>query len=144
MYSGNLVLNWDGFRGNLNSELNLLREDFLDVTLVCDDEQISAHKVILSASSEFFRGILRRNPRESPIIYLKGTKMSHLKLILNFIYTGQVEVAEEDLAEILEAAVDLKVKGLSSHHQKIDESKPNVQTEEYEENIEEPKTTLKQ
>ena len=46
MYSGNLVLNWDGFQGNLNSELNLLREDFLDVTLVCDDEQISAHKVI--------------------------------------------------------------------------------------------------
>ena len=142
MYSGKLVLNWDGFQGNLNSELNLLREDFLDVTIVCDDEQISAHKVILSASSEFFRGILRRNPRESPIIYLKGTKMAHLKLILNFIYTGQIEVAEEDLAEILEAAVDLKIKGLSNSHQKIEESKPNVKASGYEEKVEDRNTTF--
>ena len=124
MESGNLVINWNGFQGNLNSQLDLLRQDFTDVTLVCQDEEISAHKIILSASSEFFRGIFRRNPREYPLIYLKGIKMSHLQSMLNFIYTGEAEVAEKDLSELLEAAFDLKIKGLSDRT--IDkESKPD-------------------
>ena len=114
MELGNFHLNWDGFQENLNTELKCLREDFLDVTLVCDDEQISAHKVILSASSEFFRGILRRNSRDFPLIYLKGVKMTLLKSIMDFIYTGEVEIAENDLTELLEIAFDLKIKGLSN------------------------------
>ena len=114
MELGNFHLNWDGFQENLNTELKCLREDFLDVTLVCDDEQISAHKVILSASSEFFRSILRRNAREFPLIYLKGVKMTLLKSIMDFIYTGEVEIAENDLSELLEIAFELKIKGLSN------------------------------
>ena len=55
-----------------------LREDkdFFDVTLACDDEQLQAHKVILSACSPFFRTVLRRNRHEHPLLYLKGKKPS--------------------------------------------------------------------
>jgi hypothetical protein len=42
--------------------------DFFDVTLACDNEQIQAHKVILSEFSPFFRNILRRNPHHFSII----------------------------------------------------------------------------
>ena len=33
--------------------------DFCDVTLLCEDTQIEAHKVILGACSTFFKNVLR-------------------------------------------------------------------------------------
>ena len=34
-------------------------KEFFDVTIACEDEQLQAHKVILSACSPFFRSVLR-------------------------------------------------------------------------------------
>ena len=49
-------LRWNDFENNISVAFRELREDkdFFDVTLACDDEQIQAHKVILSACSPFF------------------------------------------------------------------------------------------
>ena len=83
------------------------------MTLACDDEQIQAHKVIISACSPFFRAVLRRNPHEHPLLYLKGVKYSDLVSVLNFMYHGEVNVAQEELNSFLAVAEDLKVKGLT-------------------------------
>merc|ERR1711982_167180 len=95
-----------------------LREekDFFDVTLACDDEQIQAHKVILSACSPFFRNVLRRNPHQHPILYLKGISYLDLQSVLNFMYHGEVNVAQEELNTFLAVAEDLKVKGLTQNN----------------------------
>ena len=45
-------------------------DDFMDVTLSCDGEQIRAHKVILSACSLTFRNLLKKNPTQNPVILL--------------------------------------------------------------------------
>ena len=58
-------------------------KEFFDVTIACEDEQLQAHKVILSACSPFFRTVLRRNRHEHPILHLKGknpSKMQSLKV----------------------------------------------------------------
>ena len=56
---------------HLRNQLTKQRDDkdFFDVTLAWDDEQIHAHKVILSACSPFFRNILRRNLHQNPILF---------------------------------------------------------------------------
>merc|ERR1712088_433647 len=99
--------------------LSELREDkdFFDVTLACDDEQIQAHKVILSACSPFFKQILRRNPHANPLLYLKGVKFSDLQSVLNFMYHGEVNVAQEELNSFLAIAEELRVKGLTQNNQ---------------------------
>ena len=85
----------------------------MDVTLVCDDDiQIKAHKNILSVSSNFFRNILRKNPHPHPLIYLKGLKHSDLVDLVEFMYSGKVEIAQANLESFLASAQDLKVKGL--------------------------------
>ena len=45
-------------------------DDFMDVTLSCDGEQIRAHKVILSACSITFKNLLKKNPSQNPVILL--------------------------------------------------------------------------
>ena len=76
-------LRWDQHEENRTSTLRSLwkNEDFLDVTIACDDDQIDAHKVILSAASPFFQNILKRNPQSHPLLYLRGTRKNDILLI---------------------------------------------------------------
>jgi len=117
MGSEKFCLRWNDFENNISSAFRELRDDkdFFDVTLACDDEQIQAHKVILSACSPFFRNVLRRNPHQNPLLYLKGVKYTDLQSVLNFMYHGEVNVAQEELNSFLSVAEDLRVKGLTQN-----------------------------
>lgn len=113
--SEKFCLRWNDFETNISSAFRELREekDFFDVTLACDDSQLQAHKLILSACSPFFRNVLRRNPHQHPLLYLKGVKYNELLAVLNFMYLGEVNVAQEELNSFLSVAEDLRVKGLT-------------------------------
>jgi len=125
MGSEKFCLKWNDFETNISSAFCELRDDkdFFDVTLACDDEQIQAHKVILSACSPFFRNILRRNPHQNPLLYLKGVKFTDLQSVLNFMYHGEVNVAQEELNSFLAVAEDLRVKGLTQNNSKKSKTK---------------------
>lgn len=53
-------MRWDDFSSHFTSEFESLRNDeqFVDVTLCCEDQFIKAHKVILSACSPYFKKVL--------------------------------------------------------------------------------------
>jgi len=111
-------LKWNEFDSNLRTAFKDFREekDFFDVTLVCEEEkQVEAHKIILSACSLLFRKILKQNKHQHPLIYLKDIKYSELLSLLNFMYLGEVNVAQEDLSTFLTAAEELKVNGLAQN-----------------------------
>ena len=73
-------LKWVDFEQNIASAFKEIREenDFFDVTLACEDDQIEAHKVILSACSPFFKGVLKKNPHQHPLLYLKGRAVNKI------------------------------------------------------------------
>ena len=75
-----------------------------DVTLACDDQQVEAHKRILSASSPLFQKIFKHREH----LCLPQRVVS----ILDFIYYGEVNVYQEDLNKFLDLATDLELKGL--------------------------------
>jgi len=111
-------LRWNDFESNISVAFRELREDkdFFDITLACEDEQLSAHKVILSACSPLFRNLLRRNPHQHPLLYLKSVRYTDLQAVLNFMYNGEVNVAQEELNSFLAVAEELQVKGLTQSH----------------------------
>jgi len=117
MSAEKFCLRWNDFEANISTAFRELREDkdFFDVTLACDDDQLQAHKVILSACSPFFRTVLKRNKHEHPLLYLKGVKYIDLVAVLNFMYHGEVNVAQEELNSFLAVAEELKVKGLTQN-----------------------------
>ena len=116
MASEILSLTWNDYSTSVcNSYRDLLKyKDFTNVTLATDDdEQIKSHKIILSSCSKFFRRILLKNPHENPLIYLKGAKMYHLKLLMQFIYLGEVNIENEHVEAFINLAKDLEIQGLS-------------------------------
>ena len=108
------ILNFADHEQKRNSALQILwkNNDFLDVTIACDDDQIDAHKVILSAASPFFRKILKRNPHSHPLLYMRGTSKKQLEALIEFIYSGQTKISEEDLEQFLGLAKSLQIDGL--------------------------------
>jgi len=110
-------LKWNDFQTTVSQSFGLLRKeaDFFDVTLVTDDEvQLSAHKLVLAASSSFFKSILRKSSHSHPLIYLSGVNSANLEFILNYIYQGEVQIFQEQLDSFLDVAQKLKVSGLIS------------------------------
>ena len=108
-------LAWGEFSSNIAETYRDIRKgnELNDVTLVCDDGEISAHKLVLYGGSTFFRSVLTKIKHQHPLLYIKGVKINHLEAIVDFIYNGEVNVAQDDLEILLEIAKDLKVKGLS-------------------------------
>eukprot|EP00092_Neocalanus_flemingeri_P014549 GFUD01015698.1.p1 GENE.GFUD01015698.1~~GFUD01015698.1.p1 ORF type:complete len:323 (+),score=81.10 GFUD01015698.1:258-1226(+) len=123
--SEKFCLRWNDFETNISVAFREIREekDFFDCTLSCGSRQIQAHKLILSACSPFFRSILRQNPHQHPLLYLKGVEFTDLQAVLNFMYHGEVNVAQEELNTFLSVAEDLQVKGLTQNESS--QSKPN-------------------
>jgi len=118
--SGELfLLRWEEFEANISCALQDLRteEDLCDVTLVCEDGEVKAHKVILSACSTFFRRVVARTGSHAhPLLYLRGVTTKELGSILDFMYQGKVSVPQEELPAMLSLASDLQVRGLTDSH----------------------------
>ena len=109
-------LKWNNFQQNIATSYRELREaqDFSDVTLVCEeDQQIKAHRVILSAFSPIFMSILKTNKHSHPLIYMRNIKIKDLIAIVDFMYHGEVNIYQKDLDSFLASAEDLKLTGLS-------------------------------
>ncbi|KAG1676900.1 Protein bric-a-brac 2 [Nymphon striatum] len=114
MTSQQLCVKWNNHQNNMLgifSEL-LVNDHFVDVTIACDGESLKAHRMVLSACSPFFKDLLISNPCPHPIIILNNIDFKDLKILLDFMYKGQVNVRKDKLQNVLKAAEILKVKGL--------------------------------
>ena len=146
-------LKWNDFGSNASRSFGLFRnESYLhDVTLVSEDfKQIPAHKLVLSACSEFFKNILQQTKQSQPLVCLDGINSVDLQNVLDYVYEGEVRIYQENLDRFLDVAQKLKLDGLLGNNEnhesediKEDEtfSKPSSETEETPQ--EEPKTKMR-
>lgn len=67
---------WNSYHTNLQTVFPKLlsTENFVDVTLACENRQIKCHKVVLSACSTYFERLLIQNPCKHPIIFMKDMR----------------------------------------------------------------------
>ncbi|XP_020800451.1 protein bric-a-brac 1 [Drosophila serrata] len=107
-------LRWNNHQTNLVQILHALHEvgSYVDCTLVVDDEQFQAHRVVLAANSPYFQHILRDVPQDHCSIILPGVKGFEIAALLQYMYTGETTVTKSQEPEILRTAKELQVKGL--------------------------------
>ena len=113
--SEKFCLKWNDFNSNASKSFSRLRgEDFLqDVTIVGDDNsQVAAHKLVLSACSEYFKNIFKNNSHSHPLLCLEGVTSKEIKNILDYIYNGEVSIYQEELDRFLAVAQRFKLEGL--------------------------------
>ena len=99
--------------------LNIQRKQghLCDITLITkDDQEFKAHRNILSAASPFFCKLLQSDMKENRegIVRLEEISGSVMEDVLEFIYTGTVEVTEENAEELVVATNYLLVPNLKT------------------------------
>ncbi|XP_049810730.1 longitudinals lacking protein, isoforms H/M/V-like isoform X3 [Schistocerca nitens] len=110
-------LRWNNFHSNLVSGFHALLQEveLVDVTLAAEGQFIQAHKIVLSVCSPYFKQLFQVNPCKHPIVILKDVGHKELIAILQFMYQGEVNVRQEELADFLKTAELLQIKGLTGN-----------------------------
>ncbi|EFN62905.1 Broad-complex core protein isoform 6 [Camponotus floridanus] len=108
-------LRWNNYLKHITCAFDTLRtdEDLVDVTLSCEGKRIRAHKMLLSACSTYFRDLFKENPCQHPVIIFRNVKFDDLAALVDFMYQGEVNVVQEQLASFLTTAELLAVQGLT-------------------------------
>ncbi|XP_049839929.1 uncharacterized protein LOC126284806 isoform X3 [Schistocerca gregaria] len=110
-----VCLRWNSYHSNMQATFPslLTNEQFVDVTLACEGRSIKCHKVILSACSSYFEGLLSENPCQHPIVLMKDLRYWEVQALVDFMYRGEVNVGQDKLPSLLAAAEALQIKGLA-------------------------------
>ncbi|XP_015754758.1 PREDICTED: kelch-like protein 12 isoform X2 [Acropora digitifera] len=87
--------------------------EFIDVRLKVGEDEFAAHRIILAASSDYFHAMFAHGMKESnqEVIELKDENISAaaMKIVMDFIYSGEINVNDENVFEVLTAADHLQV-----------------------------------
>ena len=86
---------------------------FIDVRLKVGEDEFAAHRIVLAANSDYFYAMLARGMKESnqEVIELKDENISAaaMKKLMDFMYSGEINVNDENVFEVLIAADNLQV-----------------------------------
>ena len=129
MSTENLCLKWNDFQERTLTSFKQLRDDkdFTDVTLASEDGcQVAAHKVVLTSSSPLFYNLLKTNKHPHPLIYMRGLKADHLAAMMDFLYSGEAKVLQENLDNFLAFANELQLKDLLGDQKVHDDVKRSL------------------
>ncbi|XP_015178606.1 PREDICTED: zinc finger and BTB domain-containing protein 5 isoform X3 [Polistes dominula] len=108
-------LKWNNHQSTLIQNFDTLLESgtLVDCTLAAEGKYLKAHRVVLSACSPYFEGLLSEHYDKHPVFILKDVKFKELKAMIDYMYKGEVNISQDQLTALLKAAESLQIKGLS-------------------------------
>ncbi|XP_029051835.2 uncharacterized protein LOC114880221 isoform X2 [Osmia bicornis bicornis] len=110
------VLQWAGHARYITEKFSelLARQALVDVTLICEEQKLRVHKLVLASNSTYFEEILQQDLGQEPIIFLKDLNFEILKAMVEFMYCGETTVPYRLLSSLLTATKTFKVKELTN------------------------------
>ncbi|KAL4714816.1 hypothetical protein ACJJTC_002675, partial [Scirpophaga incertulas] len=144
-------LRWKHHHTNVQNMFAQLleKERFCDVTLYCSPSfatqvpdkdtvdahhirgvSLRAHRVVLAACSELLAALLAAHDAQGePVLVIDGAEPKHLKALLDYMYTGEMNVHHSQLASLLKTAEELRIKGLTDIRWSNKDEPPDCDTE---------------
>ena len=87
--------------------------EFIDVRLKVGEDEFAAHRIVLAANSDYFHAMFAHGMKESnqEVIELKDENISvaAMKIVMDSMYSGEINVNNENVFEVLIAADHLQV-----------------------------------
>ncbi|XP_050600913.1 uncharacterized protein LOC126929003 isoform X2 [Bombus affinis] len=110
------VLQWADHARYITEKFSglLERQALVDVTLVCEEQKLRVHKLVLASNSTYFEEILQRDLGQEPVIFFKDLNFEILKAMVEFMYCGETTIPYQLLSPLLTATKTFKVKELTT------------------------------
>jgi N-acetylneuraminic acid mutarotase len=88
--------------------------NLVDFTIHVGDKKLRVHKVILAASSDYFKAMFSHNLKElnEGEVFLKEIDADAVESIVDYIYTTEIDLNEDNIEKILSAASILQVEAI--------------------------------
>lgn len=82
-----------------------------DYTLLADGQSFPVHRAVLASVSDYFYAMLTSGMKETKQDYveLKGVNARMLHLLLDYVYTGNLHITEDNVIGLLNAAAHLQI-----------------------------------
>ena len=81
------------------------------------------YKVVLCASSQYFAQLLSgTSPADHPVIILDDVKWNHINILVDYMYTGSVTLANNMIETIALVADTLAIRGITKLANEINQS----------------------
>ncbi|XP_013195053.2 broad-complex core protein isoforms 1/2/3/4/5 [Amyelois transitella] len=109
-------LRWHNHQNSIIGALSrmLTTGALADVTLSANGTTLKAHKIVLASCSQYFAQLFKDLETENnTLVVVLGCDAAELRLLLTFMYTGEVTASKKILPSLLRLAQTLKVSGLT-------------------------------
>ncbi|XP_066279906.1 kelch repeat and BTB domain-containing protein 8-like [Branchiostoma lanceolatum] len=83
------------------------QEELVDVTLLVDEQKFPCHRLLLAAASPYFKAMFCRKgfaETQQDCVRLQGVSEDAVDFLVRYVYTGQVELSETNVQELMSAA----------------------------------------
>ena len=126
----NIFVEWKNHHEEFRYSLMERRRsgDFCDVTLMCEDGDILAHQIVLSAGSSVFNRMLNAaifTKKVEQKVQLKGICVTELNLILDYIYKGHYVIPKSDIDNFFKKGTLLGLIGIQKRTEETDQINRN-------------------
>ncbi|KAI9562504.1 hypothetical protein GHT06_009944 [Daphnia sinensis] len=88
------------------------RDRFTDVVIFCEDRVLHAHRLVLASMSPLLANLLAEAEGPDTTLLLPEVKAEDMRLLLQFIYQGEVVLPPRRTAALLDLAAQLCVAGV--------------------------------
>ncbi|KAF8791411.1 Kelch-like protein 5 like protein [Argiope bruennichi] len=88
-----------------------LAQKLTDVTLVVSNIEITAHRLVLASASDYFHAMFTGELMEASMsrVHLEGTHPIAVKALVDFCYSGEISLSEDNVETILSTANILQI-----------------------------------
>ena len=87
-------------------------QDFVDLTIYCEDGVVRAHQMLLAVASPFLFSLFQTNPcygTEDITLILPEVKACLVQALIHFVYTGVVVSGEDHFYSIMKLVYALNI-----------------------------------
>jgi len=108
-------LRWNNHHNTLVSVMDSLlkREALVDVVLAAEGRFLKVHRLVLFACSQYFQELLEYQLDKHAVVFLKDVAYKDLQALVDYMYKGEVNIAQDQVESFLQTAEALKIKGLA-------------------------------
>ena len=88
------------------------RQDYVDLTIYCEDGVVRAHQMLLAVASPFLKSLFQHSPTngtEDISIILPEIKVCLVQALIHFVYTGTVVTKEDHFYSLMKLVYALSI-----------------------------------
>ncbi|KAH9634479.1 hypothetical protein HF086_005472 [Spodoptera exigua] len=86
--------------------------EFVDMTLAADGHLVKVHQNIIALASPYIKAMIQSAACQHPVVFLNNINYNTLSFILEYIYTGEVNIPADVTPDFLQACKALCIKGV--------------------------------